>query len=848
MAKPSPNLIPLPIDERLGDILTSLEQNPALVLISPPGTGKTTRVPPSLLDAPWMEGKKCVILEPRRVAARGAAQRVAYETGGKVGELAGYRVRLDRKESESTRILFITEGIMTSLIQRDPFLEGVGAVILDEFHERSLESDLALGMLREVREGARPDLRIIVASATLDGGPVAEYLDAEVIKLEEPGYPVEVEHLKAPSREPVEKLTAAGVKSAWLKRPGGSGDLLAFLPGAGEIRRTARELEGWGNRLGIEVLTLHSNLSPSAQERALTTGESDRVILSTNVAESSVTIPSLTAVVDSGLVKTLISDPTTLIDRLETVQASRHSAAQRSGRAGRTGPGYALRLWTKHEDLSRPERAEPEVRRVDLSRALLEIIAWGHSDPESFKWFETPEPHRVKRAVALLSSLGLTAPGGGLTAMGKRAATLPLSPRLSRLIIEAERLGAGEEGALACALLEEREIMLSGRIDGPSGMATSHRCDVEHRIELVEECAKRRFDHAFCRALGVDAGRARRVHLQARTLARKVMTDASGAEKDALSRAIFSSFPERAAKRRSPSSDRFLLAEGGGAKLDPQSGVIRSEYVTAVSLTGGARGEGREAIIRIASPIDPAWLMESGEVIERTLHSWDSERGRVVASRIIAYRALTLSEERVAPDPSKASPILASELLKDPLRLLAPPNRALALIERINFLSKLLPGEIRQFEWEPFIENICICKSSLDVVKGVDLYSAILSALPYEEQTLLRSEAPESISLASGRKATLDYSGEAGPVVEGKLQEFFSMRELPRVAKGRARVVAQLLSPAGRPLQVTSDLAAFWENSYPEVRKEMRGRYPKHNWPEDPLGATASTRTTKPKK
>jgi len=550
MATSAPSRIALPIDARLSEIGAALLDKSSLILISPPGTGKTTRVPPALLTAPWMEGKSCLILEPRRVAARGAAQRVAEESGGAVGELAGYRVRLDRRESDKTRILFITEGIMTSLIQRDPFLEGIGAVILDEFHERSLESDLALAMLREVQQEARPDLRIIVASATLESGPVAQYLGAEVIELEEPGYPVEVEYLRAHSTEPLEKRVAAGVREAWLKRPGGSGDLLAFLPGAGEIRRTEKELLEWSKKKDIEILTLHGNLSPSAQERALTPGGRDRVILSTNVAESSVTIPSLAAVVDSGLVRTLVSDPATLIDRLETVPASRHSATQRSGRAGRTGPGYALRLWTKHDDLSRPERAEPEVHRVDLSRAILEIISWGHNDPGTFRWFETPEPRRVKSAAALLDALGFTALGGGLTSLGGRAALLPLAPRLARLLLEAERLGAGEDGALACALLEERDILLSGRIDGGCGGETTHRSDVEHRIELVRECNDHRFNYPFCRNIGVDAAAARRVHLQARALAKKLSGKNATRDEDALSKAILAAFPERAAKRR----------------------------------------------------------------------------------------------------------------------------------------------------------------------------------------------------------------------------------------------------------------------------------------------------------
>ncbi|MHB8767094.1 MAG: DEAD/DEAH box helicase, partial [Deferrisomatales bacterium] len=484
-------------------ILGALARTGAAVVLAPPGAGKTTRVPPMLLAAGLLGRDQCVVLEPRRVAARAAARRVAEELGGPVGGAVGYQVRFDRVASAATRILYVTEGILTARLQADPFLDGVAAVVLDEFHERSLEADLALAFLREVRQGARPDLHVVVMSATLDPGPVAAYLGAEVVEVAGRAHPVAVTYLDRPDPAPLAERARAGVQQAWARRPGGAGDLLCFLPGAGEIRAVARALEPWARDLGVGLVPLHGDLPGPAQDQALRRGAKPRVVLATNVAESSVTAEGVTAVVDTGVARVLRHDPGLGLDRLELEAVSRASADQRAGRAGREGPGVALRLWTRHDEVGRPARLEPEVLRADLSHAVLEVLGWG-ADPRAFPWLEPPPPGRLDAALDLLARLGAVNRAGRLTPEGEALRRLPLPPRLGRLVLEAARAGLARPGARLAALAAERDLLMTGRAFGPAGEVPTGPSDLLHRLELLNEAARARFDPGRLRALGVD--------------------------------------------------------------------------------------------------------------------------------------------------------------------------------------------------------------------------------------------------------------------------------------------------------------------------------------------------------
>jgi ATP-dependent helicase HrpB len=842
---------PLPIDSHLPKILETLVGHISLVLSAPPGTGKTTRLPPALLKAPFMEGKSVIVLEPRRIAARAAARRVAEETGTPLGGLAGHHVRMDKKAGKDTRILFCTEGILTARLRSDPFLEGVGAVVLDEFHERSLEADLAIAFLREIQREVRPDLRIIAASATLETGAVADYLGAARIELETPVYSVETDYLDKPVTGKLEDAVASGVKRFWHKRPSQRGDLLVFLPGAREIRLSQKALEEWAKARSVELVPLHGDLPPELQDKALKKSAGERVILATNVAETSLTIESVTGVVDSGLVRVMEFDPASGLDRLLTVRASRASAVQRAGRAGRTGPGVALRLWTRHDDLSLPSRIPPEVTRVDLCRAVLEIASFGHHDPSLFGWFETPERERLASASALLRELGAVDAKGKVTAAGQKLLGLPLHPRLGKLLLESAGAGLAREGALLAALLEERDIFRSGGIFREQGASRSapvaHDSDLLLRLEALEEFGKGHRGAYGGGELNVGAA------LQALRSAHRLegMVEESGAGTlpgpEALLKLIFMAFPDRVALRRENTRDRYLLAGGRGAVLNKASAVAGCDWIVALSVDSGSRGERSEALIRLASAIKPEWLRETGLVDRKHETFWDFEREKAVSNVTESYLGLVISQKPSPIDTETASRLLAERAGAAFGSAFDRDDAAESLLARLSFLSRHLP-EFRGFDEErreKLIEEASFGKASYAELRKENLAQLILSSLDRAERETLRKNAPEKVLVPSGREVVLDYSGEAGPILPVKLQELFGLRELPKVAGGKISVVAHILGPHGRPLQVTSDIGGFWTSSYPQIRKEMRGRYPRHNWPEDPLAEAPSVRSLK---
>ena len=823
---------PLPIDAVLPEIVAALRAGPAVVLQAPPGTGKTTRVPPALLAAGLAGPRRIVVLEPRRIAARAAARRIAAERGWEAGREVGWQVRFERRYGPETRLLVVTEGILTRMLQGDPFLEDVGVVVFDEFHERSLHTDLALAMTRRVQaDGARPDLKIVVMSATLDAGPVAAFLGGcPVVTGEAPVHPLTIRHADRPDARPTPVVVAEAVRRGLAD---GEGDVLAFLPGVGEIRRTAGLLAATAVAADVDVLPLYGDLPPASQDAALRAGPRRRVVLATNVAESSVTVAGVRIVVDSGLARVLRHDPTSGLDRLMLGRIGRASADQRAGRAAREGPGLCLRLWPASEHAGLRPAEEPEVRRVDLAGAALELRAWGEPDPAAFAWFEAPHPEILASADLLLRRLGAV-DDAGITPLGRTLVTLPVHPRLGRLLVEAWRLGHPNAGALAAALLAERDPFRPAPDDAPPPSSDS---DVLDRVHAVEAGRDARPGGALRQ---VERARAQLAHLVRDALG---PPPAPSVDRDeAVLRAVFAGWSDRLARRRAPESDRGVLLGGSGVRLAPQSAVRAAPLFVCVDVDAGRRGVHAEALVRLASAVPREWLPE-GRVTRGIEVAFDPALERVVAVRRTRFDDLAL-DERIegAPDPAAAAQALAAaaaERLGEALDLDEPA--VAGLLARVRSLAAWRPDlGLPTFDDDALralLPALAAGRRALAELRAAPLADALLAALTYEQRRALDREAPARIDVPSGRSALLRYEPGAPPVLAVPIQELFGCVETPRVAGGRVPVRLHLLAPNGRPQQVTDDLAGFWERGYPEVRKELRGRYPKHPWPEDPRSA-----------
>lgn len=846
----------LPIDDVLPDVLASLEEKPSLVLRADTGAGKTTRVPPALLDASWCGdgGGRIVMLEPRRVAARAAARRIGQEHRWQVGGEVGYQVRFDRRFNDSTRIVVVTEGILVQWLQRDPFLDGVAAVVFDEFHERNLHSDLSLAMCRKVLREARPELRIVVMSATLDPRPLVEYLGEDLTAVvDSPGrlHPVDVEYLARPDERRVPSVTSTGVERMLDEV---EGDLLVFLPGVGEIRRTEDLLRPTARRQGFDVVTLYGDLPPEKQDRALRSGPRRRVVLATNVAETSVTVEGVEAVVDSGLARTMRFDPSHGLDRLELGRISRASAEQRKGRAGRLGPGRCLRLWTEHDDLSLPDREVPEIRRVDLSSSMLELLAWGESDPRNFPWLDPPDPAAVDRALALLEDLGATEQGA-LSDLGRTLARMPLHPRLARLLVEGHRLGIPGRAARVAAILSERDLVQRGA--GRPVARRSTPSDLLDRLEALEEWERRNYGET---ALGpVDGSRCRhalRVAQQLQDVAKKAL---QGQRKrpevepdQGVLRSLLAAYPDRVARRREKGSKLAVMVGRRGVKLGDQSSVHDGEFFLALDLAGAKPGVHANSLVRQASRIERHWLDD--ELACEDIAVWDAEAERARGLRQTRYRDLVLDEVEIDPGAEEASRVLAEAAAAAPERAFDLGDQAVAsFLARVHSLRVWRPElDLPSFEGEHFEEKVLphlvAGRRAFADLRRAPLLDVMKGTLGYEQLQALEREAPERLPVPSGSHIRLDYaagaSGEVGnpPVLAARIQELFGLHETPTVAGGRVQVMMHLLAPNMRPQQVTQDLESFWKNTYPEVRKELAGRYPKHDWPEDPTTAVARRR------
>ncbi len=854
---------PLPIDPLLPEVAAALRRAPSLVIEAPPGAGKTTRVPRAILEAGLAGSGEVLVLEPRRLAARMAARRVAEELGERVGETAGYQVRFEDVTGPRTRIRFLTEALLTRRLLAEPRLAGVGAVVLDEFHERHLDGDLALALLRRLQRGVRPDLKLVVMSATLDAGPVAAFLGAPALRSEGRAFPVEVEHLspEEAARPDVrlEARVAGAVKRLLREEP--DGHLLVFLPGAAEIRRCREALLPAAEAAGLDLLPLHGDLPPEEQDRAVRPGARRKVILSTNVAESSVTIEGVVAVVDAGLARVASHSPWSGLPRLETRKVSRASAAQRAGRAGRTRPGRCLRLYTRHDHDGRPEFDLPEIAREDLCETLLLLAAvaggaasgpagaavpGGEAGGGDVEWLLPPPAASAGAARALLSRLGALDEAGAITARGSRLVRLPLHPRLARLVEEAAARGAGAGGALLAALLGERDIRERWDRD-PRATPPTGPSDLLELASLFEEAARARFAPEKLRRLGLLPGAVQAVERARRQIERALRSSSTAtATEEALLLATLAAYPDQVARRRAPGSDEVVLAGGGSARLAAESVVREAPLLVAVDAEErrAERGRPAGALVRTASAVTQEMLLElfPGSLRYEEEVAWNGAAERVDAVERLLYEELVLEESR-APrlDPEKASALLAAEALARGARAFAPEGEVDRVLARVAFAARLSAGALPvlgEEEVAAALAGLCTGRRGFSELAAAGLCEALLARLPPGSRPLLERLAPERVALPGGRTVKVHYEpGEKPPWIESRLQDFFGMAAGPAVGGGRVPLVLHLLAPSQRPVQVTTDLAGFWDRHYPALRRELSRRYPRHAWPEDPRAA-----------
>jgi ATP-dependent helicase HrpB len=847
---------PLPIDAILPALATALGRHPNAVLRAPTGAGKTTRVPSALLDAGLAGTGRILLLEPRRLAARAAARRMAAERDSQVGDEVGYHVRFERRASPRTRILAVTPGILLRLLLDDPFLESTNVVLFDEFHERSLESDLALGMVRLVQQTVRPELHVLAMSATLAVEAVASYLgDCPILASEGRLYPVEVVYEPRSERQP---WPAAAARAAERLLDRTDGDLLVFLPGLHEIRQTARHLEAAASARNLAVLPLYGDLPAEQQDAALLPQPRRKIVLATNVAETSVTVEGVTGVVDSGLARTLVFDPGVGLDRLKLTPVSRASTDQRAGRAGRTRPGVCVRLWTPGAQLARPEQTEPEIRRVDLAGAVLHLLAWGEADLLHFPWLEPPPEATVKQALTLLRRLDavgdpltlLSPPttGGegrvrGLTELGRTLARIPVHPRLGRLLVEGQRWGRPDRLALAAALLSERDPFprLGDALDhAAEGRRHATPSDVLDRVEALEEY-ERTGRSQF--ALGTLNRGAARFILRARDQLLRSLKPAgpgvSVSTDEAVLRALLAAFPDRLARRRETGSPRGVMVGGRGVRLAPSSGVTDAELFLCIDVDAGRA----ESIVRLASAVQRDWL-PAAKLTTSLDVAFDPTSERVTAKKRLCFEDLVIEESTAAlPDGAETARVLLDAAGQHPERVLpADDSPADLYLRRVRCLRQWMPElNLPAFDDADLREVLTWLvpgRRSFAELRQADWLGALQGRLSAAQRQAVEREAPERLAVPSGSRIVLRYEVGRPPVLAVRIQEVFGLQETPRVAGGRVPVLLHLLAPNFRPQQVTDDLASFWANTYPQVRKDLRARYPRHAWPEDPSAAS----------
>lgn len=846
-------LAPLPIDVVLPDLVRALGPGQSVVLEAPPGAGKTTRVPRALLDA-GVEGE-IIVLEPRRLAARLAARRVAEELGEQVGARVGYTVRFEDVSSAQTRIRFVTEGVLTRRLVVDPKLSGVGAVLLDEVHERHLQGDVALALLRRLRETTRPDLRLVAMSATLDAAPIARFLGCEVLRSEGRRFDVAIEHLPTADDRKLDLQVASAVRS--LVQSGLDGHVLVFLPGAAEIRRALESTAKLAAENDLVVLPLHGELPPAEQDRAVGPSSKRKIILSTNVAESSVTIDGVVAVVDSGLVRVARHAAWSGLPTMAVEKTSRASAIQRAGRAGRTRPGRALRLYTKVDYDARPEHDVPEILRADLAQMVLELRASGAKD---VAFLDPPTPAAEGAAVELLTRLGALDPKGDVTPVGKRMLSFPIHPRQARLLLEAERRGVGPEGAVLAALIGERDLRMSTKAQfgggGPRAVdIATERSDLLALLDRFDEVEGSGLSAHAIRAANLDPGAVFAVDRGRKQLLRALKSggrhgsgattpadrprprpDSPKAVDDALLLSVLAGFPDRVARRKKPGSRDVALAAGGAAELAETSAVRDAPWVVTVD---AEQVRGR-TVVRLASEIEPEWLIDlfEDEIRDVADLGFDEAKGVVTGGTKMMYGMLAIAE---SPGFSERDPRVAELLFEKAkargARAFAAEGALDRWLARVRFVATQDPSIAPPSDDDVLrvLRELCTGKKSLRAVEDANLLETLRASVGAHAR--IDDLAPERVTLASGRSVRIEYEPGKPPWTESYLQDFFGTKKNPHA--GRVPIVLHLLAPNRRAVQVTTDLTGFWERHYPTIRKELMRKYPRHAWPEETSTAVA---------
>ncbi|HEV2803058.1 MAG TPA: ATP-dependent helicase HrpB [Pyrinomonadaceae bacterium] len=868
---------PLPIDSLLPAVVASLRDTPRLVVEAPTGAGKTTRLPPALLEGGLAHEGEILVLEPRRIAARLAARQVAEELGEELGETVGYQVRFENVGGARTRLRYLTEGVLLRRLLADPRLAGVRIVILDEFHERHLEADLALALLKRLQREARPELCIVAMSATLDAAPVARFLgDCPVLRSEGRRFEVEIEHLARPDERPVAAQVQAAVRR--LLSEGTDGDVLVFLPGAAEIRRAFEACAPLAAQFDALLLPLHGELPPAEQDRAVRPADRRKIILSTNVAESSVTIDGVAAVVDAGLARIAEHSPWSGLPTFSVTRISRASAAQRAGRAGRTRPGRALRLYTAQDFNARAEFETPEIGRADLAEAVLELHAAGIFDTSAFEWYEAPPARALEQAEALLRRLGALDGERTVTAVGRRMLGIPLHPRLARVVVEGESRGVAQAACVVAALLSERDIrarqLLTETRDARPALPTVHgKSDVLHVFDLFTEAAEKNFAPEHLRRMNLNASAVQRVERVRRQLARHVgagerktpnaaIKDAvvgKGSEREdtELLISILAGYPDRVARRRvfkgkaAGENLELSLAGGGSAVLAAESLVREDEFLVAVEAeerrgtrTGASRGA--STVVRLASGIEPEWLLDLfTERIEETCEvEWNAQLERVETVTRLTYEGITLTESRASVvGGERVAAVLAEAALAAGYETLIDDEAVKRFLARVAFVREVFPElefpKLDEADVRAALLTLCEGRRSLselrDAARGDGLLGVLRARLSAEQARTLVRMAPERVTLERGRQVRVNYEEDKAPWIASRLQDFFGMKDSPRIAAGRVPLVLHLLAPNQRAIQITTDLEGFWTRHYAAIRRELGRRYPRHHWPENPL-------------
>jgi ATP-dependent RNA helicase HrpB len=841
----------LPVYELEPAILASLRGSGRVIVQAPTGSGKSTQVPQMLLRAGFLGGGQAVVLQPRRLAARMLSRRVAEEVGTLLGDLVGYQIRLESRVSERTRIRFVTEGILLRQMTFDPELRGVSAVVFDEFHERHLYGDISLAWALRIQRTVRPDLKIIVMSATLDAGALRDYLaPCDVLVSLGRTHPVRIEYLAKPANFETDPVWDVAARECERVAASTGGDMLVFMPGAYEIGRTMQAIQGMRSLRGFAVLPLHGELPPEAQDRAVSRMAGRKIIVSTNVAETSLTIDGVTAVIDSGLARTARFDPARGINTLLVERISVASADQRAGRAGRTAPGVCVRLWTEREHGRRAAHELPEVKRLDLSEVVLTLKASGIVDLAGFDWFEKPDPRGLEKAESLLGDLGaLAGPGGAITDLGRRMLRFPVHPRYARMFLAAQERGCVRSVAMMAALTQGRNFLLRGVARGvdearEEALGEEHESDFFLLMRAWRFADRSGYSPEACRRLGIHAQAARQVgplFEQFLGIAAEEGLDVSerrvhGSE---VRRCVLAGFPDHLARRLDASTLRCDLIHGRRGMLARESAIGKAPLFVAAEITEiGGRGGEVSVILNIATAVEEAWLGElfSGELRDVREVTYDSEAKRVVARREKRFRDLVLEARSGSDDVpgNEAAALLAREVLHGRIKIDAWDESVEQWITRVNRLAEWFPeyevNPVTPADRTTLIEQVCYGETSARGVKGKEVMPILRDWLTAEQLAVMDEVVPERLTMANGRRSRLTYAGEGPPVLSARIQELYGIDGRFTLGRGRVPVKIEVLAPNQRPIQVTDDLTSFWREIYPRIKPELSRRYPRHEW------------------